>query len=300
MIFIGGVVGLSVSVSVLTTAPIVGGTVAALLAGVLAPLLPLVGAVLGWLGPIAAALPALPLSSWAIVAGFAAALLYIFAYLVASVSLAPVPGVGGSLATPAVENFFRGLVIGATSGLNIGIWTLMGAAPIGLTVGVVGFAAVFPFLSRNVVYQGVLGWSSLLMPMSYTATTLGFILFILNVPFAIAAGGLGAIRFDSSTATMESSGGLVAVSPSRGFNLGNFSFLRSPAFQSPFAGPGGVSVHETGHTLTVAAFSGVFHWIDAVDENVPPFMKGLRAYGELIPESHGPGGGRPWVGAWSP
>jgi hypothetical protein len=77
-----------------------------------------------------------------------------------------------------------------------------------------------------------------------------------------------------------------------GFNLGNFTFLsptpeRGLAIQSPFDAPG-LSAHETGHTLTMAALGGLFHWINAVDENVPPFARKRAAYGELIAESHLP------------
>ena len=70
-----------------------------------------------------------------------------------------------------------------------------------------------------------------------------------------------------------------------GFSLGNFTFLTAPALQDAFLAPG-LSSHETGHTLNTAAFSGVVLWINAVDENIPPFRKMNVAYGELTAESH--------------
>jgi hypothetical protein len=137
--------------------------------------------------------------------------------------------------------------------------------------------------------------------MSYLMTPLGFLLFVLNLPF-----GPTALRFDSLTGTVETSNGAVvnflfAVSPNpaTGFNLGNFTFIRVPPGGSPFAGGGsGLSPHETGHTLTVAALGGFYGWINAIDQNVPPLRRGARAYGELVPESHFGGTGRPFVPVW--
>jgi hypothetical protein len=292
-------VGLAISLSLLSTVPVVGGAVTALLLTLLGPVLPIIAALLAWLAPIGAVLPTLSPAAWVTVAVVAVVLLYVFAYLLASIAVAPIPA-AGSIPTPLLENLMRGFMIGMTAGLNLGIFVLVGVAPLGLLLGLIGFLAVFPPVSRNAFYQGILGWSSWLMPLSYIATAVGGLLFIVNLPFALAAGGIGALRFDFRTATVESSGGLVAVSPAPGFDLGNFSFLRTVATQSPFAGPGGTSAHETGHTLAVAALGGVVQWIDAVDENVPPFRKRSRAYGEMLAESHTPGGGRPWVGIWSP
>jgi hypothetical protein len=183
-------------------------------------------------------------------------------------------------------------MIGLTAGLNFGIWSLFPiplGGLIGLYVGLVCFLAVFPFISRNIVYQGFLGWSSWLMPMSYVATTFGFLLFVLNLPFAIAAFGLAAVKLDGLTGTIETTGGaLIGITGfSGGFNLGNFTFItpRPPA-AAAFGIPS-LSAHETGHTLNVAAFSGVFQWINAVDEN-PPINRRRLAYGELTAESHFP------------
>ena len=59
----------------------------------------------------------------------------------------------------------------------------------------------------------------------------------------------------------------------------------SLGMQGGFRAPS-VSSHETGHTLNTAAFGGVVLWINAVDENVPPFRRMNLAYGELGAESH--------------
>ena len=145
--------------------------------------------------------------------------------------------------------------------------------------------------------------------MSYLVMPFGIILFLINAPFAFATFGIAAFRFDPSTATIETTGGIASTvtlifSPlTRGFNLGNFTFLISVpgaglSVQTPFTTPG-LSAHETGHTLTVAAFGGIFGWINAVDENIPPFRRLALAYGEMVPESHLP---RPlfvFVRVWS-
>jgi hypothetical protein len=67
----------------------------------------------------------------------------------------------------------------------------------------------------------------ILMPMSYPATFLGFLLFVVNLPFALMAFGMGAVRLDLSTGTVETTGGVVGITDfvGGGFNLGNFTFL---------------------------------------------------------------------------
>ena len=68
--------------------------------------------------------------------------------------------------------------------------------------------------------------------------------------------------------------------------------------QTPFNVPG-LSAHETGHSLNTGALGGFFLWVNAIDENLPPFNNGARAYGELCAESHLPGAGRWFVNLWS-
>jgi len=144
-------------------------------------------------------------------------------------------------------------------------------------------------LSR--VYQGFLAWTAWLLPVSYPATAVGLLLFVLNAPFALAAGGFAAFRIDWTTGVIESAGGLVGLpifaGTFLGFSLGNFNFLFAPGHQDTFVGSG-LSSHETGHTLNTAAFGGVMLWINAIDENILPRRANL-AYGELAAESHAQG-----------
>jgi hypothetical protein len=189
---------------------------------------------------------------------------------------AALPAAAALPANP-VEGFMSGYISGFSAVMNFALWAFTPLGALGLTIGflvaLVGFLSVFAALSRNPIFQGVLGWSNWIRPYSYLATAFGILLFLVNFPFALAAFGLAAVRLDLLTGTIETTGGLVGLTgfAGGGFNLGNYTFL-SPgpiglAFQSPFGLPG-VSAYETGHTLTVASFGGVFHWIDAIDENI--------------------------------
>jgi hypothetical protein len=180
-----------------------------------------------------------------------------------------------------------------SAGVNFGLWAMLPVGwLVGVPVGALGLASALP-VSRRAAFQSALGWGNLLMPFSYMATAPGLLLFLVNLPFSLWRYGRGALRVDTGTGTVETTGGIVGITGFRGgFNLGNFVFLcpapdRGLDIQSPFREPG-LSAHETGHTLNVAAFGGVFHWINAVDENVPPLTRKGRAFGELLAEGHIP------------
>jgi len=73
----------------------------------------------------------------------------------------------------------------------------------------------------------------------------------------------------------------------------------SPATVQTTFGTGGLSDHETGHTLSVAALGGFYAWINAIDQNIPPLRRSTRAYGELVANSHFGGIlGQPSVTVW--
>ena len=183
-------------------------------------------------------------------------------------------------------------MIAMTAGLNA---IMLASIPMaGLVLAawalVINSLAVIPPFALNRVYQALLGWSSWLFPMSWFATPVGALLFIINLPFALAAGGIRAIRVNYRVGAIESSGGLVGIPALNGgfvggFSLGNFNFLTSRLLQGSFTAQT-LSAHESGHTLNTAAFGGVMLWINAVDENIPPFAKYNLAYGELTTESH--------------
>jgi len=285
-LFIGGLIGLAIGGLLYVTLATSAGII---------PIIPVT------------LLSAISFIGWLIVTFFTIIIVTTFAYSLATIGLlgpiAATPA-GGVLPISPLEQFMRGLLIGIASVLNFGIWAITTRhSLLGLTIGIVllitGFLAVFVVFSRSPLYQGILGWSSWLRPLSWLMTVPGFLLFLINLPAAIATAGLlGAVRFDGTTSTIESAYALTPLPPSvGGFDLGNFTFVLAGS-RGRFTSPS-VSTHETGHTLTVAAFGGIFGWINAIDENVPPFRRMTRAYGEMIPESHIPRLRRPNVGVWS-
>jgi hypothetical protein len=297
---IGAIVGFFVGIVLyVVTAAFVGATV--VLFGPLSTLL-----MSTVIAPLLATMTA---SSWLAVALFSLFVLYTFAYIIATLGLLPglagLPAVPPAPTTPTplpaspVELLMRGFLIGLTAALNLALWALVPipfAWLLGLILAIIGLLAVFPGVAITVPYQAVLGWSSWLRPMSWFATAVGLLLFLFNLPFALAAFGPAAVRFDSLTSTVETTGGaLIGITGfSGGFNLGNFTFLTpGPPAGLPFGPPpagGSLSSHETGHTLNVAAFGGLFNWVNALDEN-PPVSRRSFAYGELTAESHFPRAG---------
>jgi hypothetical protein len=264
---------------------------------------------------IISGLPALPFTIAPAVAIIVLVAFYVLAYAIATLSLTAVlppftPPLTLQVATPAGvsvrvgaapgELFARGLLIGATAILNaMGAILWPGSPGAFLSVWcftVISLAIITP-VARSPFYHGFLGWSAWLFPMSYIATAIGLLLFIVNAPFAFAAAGIAAFRLDFSTGVIETTGGITGITGfgsglppggAAGFSLGNFNFLVTGSAQDSFL-LRNVSSHETGHTLNTAALGGVVLWINAIDENVPPLAKLNMAYGELTAESHAQG-----------
>jgi hypothetical protein len=166
------------------------------------------------------------------------------------------------------------LLIGLTAALNFGVGALlpMPGLVIGIFGGITGLLAATS-LSRTLALQGLLNW---IMPMPWLVKPLGVLLFVINLPSAVAAFGPAAVRFDVLTSTVETAGGITAFVPGTfgGFNLGEFTYLvprppaAGPGVRTPFGAPG-LCAHETGRTITVAAFGGAHGWLNAIDENPP-------------------------------
>ena len=68
---------------------------------------------------------------------------------------------------------------------------MVGGVLAGWAFTVISLTAII-FVARNRFFQGVLGWSGWLFPLSYFATAVGLLLFIVNIPFAFAAFGIAA------------------------------------------------------------------------------------------------------------
>jgi hypothetical protein len=302
MIFIGWLLGLGVGsflaaglLVALSLPPAIGGILTTLLAA---------------LGPLAAPLAgALSIPLALLVGGLALFVLVIVAYALAAVSILGATPVAFVIPTNPTELISRGFMIGLSTAANALILSALTGLPILASVVVLFglLTTIPPVASSRFGFQPLLGLLSLALPMTWLIMPLGILLFIVNFPLALAQSGPTAIRFDFSTFTIETSGGALvnAIHPPSssftGFNLGNFTFLSlAPGtalstVQTMFAAPG-ASAHETGHTLTVAAFGGFFGYVNAVDEHI--LMRGALAYGEVIPESHFPRPQRSFLPMW--
>jgi hypothetical protein len=270
------------------------------------------GALAGALGPLVAALPAAVALALAL---FLLVAIFLAGYAVATAAIAPllpaatglpavvlplsglVPTPGGVAVTvPAVpgELFGRGVLIGASAAVNTVLLHLVpGAGPVlGAWAFIVVSLATVPIVARSRIYQGFLGWSGWLLPLSYLATAVGLLLFVVNVPFVLAAFGIRGVAIDWTTGVIESRGGrLIRITNfNGGFSLGNFTYLAGTSATTAGPAPARfvtptISSHETGHSLNTAATGGVVLWINAIDENVAPRRFNL-AYGELNAEGH--------------
>ena len=193
--------------------------------------------------------------------------------------------------------FFRGFMIGFNAGLNAVIGTALFGPVIGVSLGVINFLAAFDNVAGNKVYQGILGWSSWLMPMSWAVTTVGLAIFTFNAVAAIWRGAFFAANIDSiqldwGTGTIVMHGGLIQASTWNpngiGFNMGNFAFLDTGSRGDP------AYAHETGHTLGIAAFGSIaFGVISGTEDAVTK-----ESYSEALAESHDPNPLHPQPGDW--
>lgn len=242
-----------------------------------------------------------------VVAAIAIILVYVVAYSIATRSIAPLlpplvrgtitfpaggrifPASGSATTIPATrgEYFARGLMIGLTAALNYMILRQVPVVgpPLSVWALVVISLGAIVFVARNRVYQGFLGWSGWLFPVSWAATIVGLGLFLINLIPAYAAGGVRAFRLDWTTGVIDTTGGLTGITGfAGGFSLGNFIFLTAPRDPGTATQPSTAS-HESGHSLNTALFGGIVLWINAVDENVWPRRRNL-AYGEMCAEGH--------------
>ena len=193
--------------------------------------------------------------------------------------------------------FFRGFMIGFNAGLNTAIAVGIFGPTIGIALGVINFLAAFDSVAGNKVYQGILGWSSWLMPMSWLATGIGLIFFVINALAAlftlnmVSATHIDYIHIHWETGTIIMKGGWIGAMGGEAFDVGNFAFINS---NSP--NPSDDVEHETGHALNVAAFGSIFHLIPGVIEQQT--SSDGESYSEHLAESHDPGAQHPASGTW--
>jgi RHS repeat-associated protein len=252
-----------------------------------------VGAIVGVIVAVALVVAAVALT---VVTGgaFAVVLGTVLAIGIVSVSYAIASSNRGS----GLGEFFRGFMIGFNAGLNAAIGTMVFGPVIGIALGVINFLAAFDSIAGNKVYQGILGWASWIMPMSWLATAVGLTLFVINIVVAgVTFQQWDAAKIDKISIHWETGGIVIAgglIHPAggaAGFNLGQFSFLSTGS---------SAEEHETGHGLNVAAFGSIFHFVAAIDQNV--LGSGKDTYSEVLAESHDPTKADPtqWWDMWDP
>jgi RHS repeat-associated protein len=236
-------------------------------------------------GAIVGVIAAVAVAALVVVTGGIAGVLLGIALAVGIVSVSYV--VASANEGSGFGEFMRGFMIGFNAGLNAILASAVFGPGIGLALGIINFLAAFDTVANSAVYQGILGWSNWLMPMSWVATGIGLAFFVLNViPAIFTLNQVNAVRIDSlsidwGTGTIVTQGGWTFLPGFRGgFNLGNFTYIT----------PGsGVRDHETGHTLSSAAFGSIFHFVGAIDENLVQSTP-ANAYAERIADSHDTGG----------
>lgn len=205
----------------------------------------------------------------------------------------------------ALGEFFRGFMIGLNAGMNAAFLTMMGFGVVGLLVGVVVFMASIDSVANNEVYQGILGWSNWLMPMSWLVLGLGAVMWVLNglghlilwsIP-SLWGGGIQffritGFRMDWSTGMLATRGGWIANlnAIDTAYNMGAFAYVDSNS-------SGWHLDHEAGHNLSLGAFGSIFHFVGFIHEMGTP--AGASALSEQIAEGNDPAGSGSTVPMWS-
>ena len=291
-----------------------------------------------WLpGPIAnliqSALTVPLITSW--LGALIILLLWIFwtvVYWIASANVTlPVPPASGLVGTNAWENLARGALIGISTGANFVFLVLIfGSAPFGLVVAwlvsAAGLMSSVPILSNNPVFQIVLGWTALAMPMVWPMTFLGWLATIFNGIVTALGGPPFALVAIWTRGNLVVHGGTVQGCSRTLFNLGNFSIAHGDlGLTTPWFNPGtpiwpvcdpetagvetvtvmGLGFHESSHELNLAAFGWIYHLVGFADEVVAmPWsgggVLGSNAHSELCAESGLRFFGRNFLGMWLP
>ncbi len=213
-----------------------------------------------------------------------------------------------------------GMLVGVNAGANFMLvfaalffifWiAAMPVAPfLAAGLSLINALAAVPALAGAPWFAAVLGWASWAMPMSWPATALGLLFFVINAA-AIAFGVPFNPHFEWWTGTVILHGG-VLYTGRNGYNLGNFSFFHpdfsdtQPWFSAdttpPLLNAGtvqGLTFHETGHTLNVAACGSVFHFFGGLIDQ--PLLTGAFALTEQLAEGHLHSPVDPWVDWWRP
>jgi len=199
-------------------------------------------------------------------------------------------GIVGGIAYGSWEGALRGAMIGFTAGVNAMIGYLALPWYVGAAMGLVTFLSVIPPIAKSDVYQGILGWTSYVMPMSWPGHAIGLALFVANL---FTAGRIHDMTVDWKTGAVVTLGGWVSrLTPGglQGHTIGGFVWFDPRATGNTI--PSGTLEHEAGHHLNNAAFG----WLQVV--NVFSGT-GRDNYFERLAESNAPSSrGKPRLDQW--
>ncbi|RMG21889.1 MAG: hypothetical protein D6730_17520 [Bacteroidetes bacterium] len=182
--------------------------------------------------------------------------------------------------------WFRGGMVGLNAGLNgllIEAILRQWVPAVGLSLLVALGASLY--VSRSSLYHRFIGWANWLLPMSWLINALGLIFVGINLalaPLGYCSERFRALRvylrFEPHTCTFIMTGGAIRALPAfKGFNMGNFVFLK----------PGSEYLlrHEIGHLLSLAAMGAAFHLIGGIDESLIQ-LRYWEAYAEYLADSY--------------
>jgi len=138
------------------------------------------------------------------------------------------PGPGLDLVNnTAMQSFYRGFGAGTATLVNFVIYFPLPNPVFTILafVSLVPFLLPIPAIRHTRFYQGIIGWMSWVMPVSWIDNARGLFFFLFwAMPAGIAAFGTGAIRFDPTSGSIETR--YPMPNPTRrAFNIGVFTFL---------------------------------------------------------------------------
>jgi|GEM_PF-2818921 len=182
-----------------------------------------------------------------------------------------------------IGELLKGSIIGVNTSFNAYLLLLLTGIPyLSFFVFLYLFLSSSLTISRNPTYRIGLAWLNWFLPMSWLVSVPGILFFLINILVSPLSRWISfcktQIQFHRRGSTFIMEGGL--IHPLRGFagfNMANFVFI-NPRQQL-------VVEHEVGHTLSVAAFGWLFHYIGAIDENYIQ-DRPHEAFAEYIADSH--------------
>lgn len=201
--------------------------------------------------------------------------------------------------------FGLSLLVGTNAFLNFFIWKICFPEfwSMGLLFVLLHLGVFIPKISKNCFYQWILTMSALIMPMSWLVNAIGLLFFVLSLVGHFLTIGkwryfkVKGLRFWGLKFMVAIRGGWLANinTYKTAFNLGNFTFVHSDS-KDASGNPKWHLEHEAGHTLNLAVFGSVFHFVGFFHE--VPLKGGQNALAEKLAESHVIGSKFPTISIW--